>query len=88
MSAKSLLVAFAAAGSLISAVAAEPPADPPKQRQVCRTPAKQLGSRIRPQRRCRTVEQWQAEEEGKSGLPLGAQVTEGQNDGIVGPPPR
>jgi hypothetical protein len=75
------LVALTAAVSLAGALAAEPPAEPVKQERICRTPAKQLGSRIRTQRRCRTAEQWQDEE--KSGLPLGAQVTRGQNDGQV-----
>ena len=75
-----LLAAIASAVSVAGALAAEPPADPAKQRQVCRAPARQLGSRIRTQRRCRSVEQWQAEEQ-KDGLPIGAQVTQGQNDG-------
>jgi hypothetical protein len=66
--------------SVAGALAAEPAPDSAKQRQVCRAPAKQLGSSIRTQRRCRTVEQWQAEAE-KDGLPIGAQVTQGQNDG-------
>jgi hypothetical protein len=76
------LLAGLAGLCLTGALAAEPPAEPAKQQQrVCRAPAKQLGSRIRTQRRCRTAEQWQAEDEGKSGLPVGAQVTPGQNDG-------
>ena len=87
MSAKTLFIAVAAV-SLIGAVAADPSADPSKQRQICRAPAKQLGSRIRTQRRCRTAEQWQAEEERKAGLPLGAQVTQGQNDGQTVAQPR
>ena len=83
-----LLIALAAALSLAGALAAEPTADAPKQKQICRAPAKQLGSHIRTQRRCRTAEQWQAEDEGKSGLPVGALVTEGQNDGRTGAQPR
>ena len=77
-----------AAASLAGLATAEPPAEPAKQERVCRAPAKQLGSRIRTQRRCRTVEQWQAEEDGKAGLPIGAQVTQGQNDGQVVQQPR
>jgi hypothetical protein len=79
-------VAFAAAASLTGALAAEPRDEPAKQERICRPAAKQLGSRIRTQRRCRTAEQWQEEE--KSGLPLGAQVTQGQNDGQVVTQPR
>ena len=75
------LAGLAATLTFAGALAAEPPADAPKQQRVCRAPAKQLGSRIRTQRRCRTVEQWQEEEQGKSGLPPSAQVTGGQNDG-------
>jgi hypothetical protein len=70
------------------ALAAEPPAEPARQQRICRAPEKQLGSRIRAQRRCRTAEQWQAEEEGRNGLPLSAQVTQGQNDGQVVAQPR
>ena len=81
------LVAAAASLTFAGAFAAEPAAEAPKQRQVCRAPAKQLGSRIRTPRRCRTAEQWQAEDE-KGGLPLGAQVTQGQNDGQARPQPR
>jgi len=77
-----MLSAFAAL-FLTGALAAEPPVEPTKQQRICRAPAKQLGSRIRAQRRCRTAEQWQAEDEGKNGLPLSAQVTQGQNDGQV-----
>jgi hypothetical protein len=81
------LIAFAAALSLAGALAAVPPADSAKQREVCRAAAKQLGSRIRTPRRCRTAEQWQ-EEESKGGLPIGAQVTQGQNDGQARPQPQ
>ena len=82
------LIAFATALSLAGTLAAVPPADTAKQREVCRQAAKQLGSRIRTQRRCRTAEQWQAEDEAKAGLPIGAQVTQGQNDGQARPQPQ
>ena len=88
MPAKPLLLAIAAVGTFAGAVAAEPPAEEAKQRQVCRPPAKQLGSHIRTPRRCRNAEQWQNEDEGKAGLPIGAQVTQGQNDGQVRPQPQ
>jgi len=87
MRAGTALAAAAAGLTFAGAFAAEPAPDAPKQREVCRAPAKQLGSRIRTPRRCRTAEQWQAEEE-KGGLPIGAQVTQGQNDGQSRPQPR
>ena len=83
-----ILIAFATALSLAGALAAVPPPDTDKQREVCRAAAKQLGSRIRTPRRCRTVAQWQEEAESKNGLPIGAQVTQGQNDGQVRPQPQ
>ena len=83
-----ILIAFAAALSLAGALAAGPPADTAKPREICRPAAKQLGSRIRTQRRCRTAEQWQAEDEAKAGLPIGAQVTHGHNDGQARPQPQ
>ena len=85
---KPAVLSALAALFLTGALAAEPPAEPAKQQRICRAPEKQLGSRIRAQRRCRTAEQWQAEDEGKNGLPLSAQVTQGQNDGKVVAQPR
>ena len=83
------LTFLAAAGiAATGALAAEPASEPQKQREVCRAAQRQLGSRIRTPRRCRTEEQWKEEEEGRSGLPVGAQVTQGQNDGQVRPQPQ
>ena len=82
------IITLAAALSLTGALAAEPPADAAKQRQVCRGATKTLGSRIRSARRCRPAEQWQQEDEAKDRLPIGAQVTEGQNDGRAPVQPR
>ena len=67
-----------------SLVAAAPPADPTveKDRKVCREAEPRLGSRIKTPRRCRTIEQWQQEDEAKSGLPISAQITEGQGDAL------
>ena len=76
-----LTVAGLTAGLVLTgALAAEPAGTNQKERQVCRAPAKTLGSRIRTPRRCRTEQQWREEEE-KGGLPISAQVTTGQNDG-------
>ena len=65
-------------------VAAAPPPDPTagKDRKICREAEPRLGSRIKTPRRCRTVVQWQEEDQAKSGLPLGAQVTVGQGDAL------
>jgi hypothetical protein len=83
-----LLTALAAAGPL----AAEPPApqaQAEEQRLICRGGQRQLSSRIRSQRRCRTAEQWQEEDErNRTGLPLSAQITQGQNDGRQSAQPR
>jgi len=63
---------------------AAPPAEssPAMPRKICREAAANLGSRIKIPRRCRTVEQWQEEDQAKSGLPLSAQITEGQGDAL------
>ncbi|HMI40375.1 MAG TPA: hypothetical protein VK485_03995 [Sphingomicrobium sp.] len=64
-------------------VAAAPPSDPnaEKDRKICREAEPRLGSRIKTPRRCRTVEQWQEEDQARP-LPLSAQVTEGQGDAL------
>ena len=82
------LVALVAALSLAGAMAAEPAAPAAKQRQICRTPEKQIGSRIRAGRRCRTEAQWQDEDDAKARLPVSMQVTAGQNDGQTKAQPR
>ena len=76
-----ILVATALALSAAGAFAADPPAASTEERQICRGSSKQLGSRIRRPRRCKTAEQWQAEDEAKGRVPISALVTEGQNDG-------
>ena len=82
-----LLVAATFCLSVTAALADEPAGKAGKQPQVCRQAEKSLGSHIRTTRRCRTAEQWQ-EEDAKSGLPVGAQVTQGQNDGQAGRQPQ
>jgi hypothetical protein len=76
-----LLAALAASLSAAAALSAQPPAEPAKQRQVCRGATKSLGSHIRSSRRCRTAQQWQEDDEAKGRLPASLQVTQGQNDG-------
>jgi len=86
-----ILVAMAVALSAAGAIAADPPPAPAsaqEERQICRGSTKQLGSRIRRPRRCRTAAQWQQEDEEKSRVPLSAQLTEGQNDGRTTATPR
>jgi hypothetical protein len=85
------LVALAAALSAAAAFAADPPAQssPPaeKQQRICRGAQRSLGSHIMTPRRCRTAEQWQAEDAAKA-PPVSLQVTEGQNDGRAPANPR
>ena len=83
-----LLIAIAAGLSAAGALAVQPPPEEaPKERQICRGAARQLGSHIRTPRRCRTAVQWQQEDEEKSRLPPSLSVTEGQNDGRPSRPP-
>jgi hypothetical protein len=90
-----ILAAATAFLSAAAALASDPPAASSpsaegggEQRLICRGSSKQLGSRIRRARRCRTAEQWQREDEEKGRVPLSAQVTEGQNDGLGGVRPQ
>lgn len=85
--------AFALAAAVPLAAAAlagqaPPPQDEGKAPLVCRGGQKSVGSRIRTTRRCRPAEQWRQEDEAGSRLPIGAQVTSGQNDGQSARPPR
>jgi hypothetical protein len=83
------LIALALALSVTGALAADPPAQPEKERQICRRAERSLGSHIRTPRRCRTAAQWQQEQEEQAKAPpLSLQVTEGQNDGLARPAPR
>ena len=78
MGGKSLiLIAF---GIALTA-AADPPAQTPRPRLICRGSSASLGSHIRTPARCRTEEQWREEDEERARTPISMQVTEGQNDG-------
>lgn len=83
-----ILVATALALSAAGAFAADPAPAPQDERQVCRGSAKQLGSRIRRPRRCKTAEEWRQEDEEKGRVPISALVTEGQNDGRTAATPQ
>ena len=82
-----ILIALAAGLSAAGAFAVQPPEEAPKERQICRGATRQLGSHIRAPRRCRTAEEWQAEDEAKGRLPPSLSVTQGQNDGRPSRPP-
>lgn len=90
MAGKSIgLIALALTLSTAGALAADPPAQPEKQRLICRGGGERsLGTHMRAPRRCRTAEQWQTEDEAKARLPISLQVTQGQNDGRQGPAPQ
>jgi hypothetical protein len=61
---------------------AAPPAAPPavKPERICRESERRTGSHIRSGRRCRTAEQWRAEDERRDNVPADLRVTDGQND--------
>ncbi len=89
MAGKSLILIVLTAGlSAGGAWAVDPPAPSEEQRLICRGATKQLSSRIRTPRRCRTADQWQQEDEAKGRTPLSARVTAGQNDGRQGSAPQ
>lgn len=89
---KGLALLFALPLTLTAALAADPPApaaDAQRDtRQICRGGQKTVSSRIRTTRRCRTAEAWREEDEKSARLPIGAQVTTGQNDGRAPAQPR
>ena len=93
---KSLLSIGVSVFVAVDAVAAQTPDGAPttqaqtteRPRLICRGGERQLSSRIRSERRCRTAQQWQQEDERNAGLPLAAQVTQGQNDGRLSAQPR
>ena len=68
------------AALIAAAPAAEP--TPDKARKICRDAEHETGSHIRTPRRCRTAEEWDRLDQAKSGLPLSAQVTQGQGDAL------
>lgn len=81
-----ILVALTLTMSAVGALAADPPASSRDARPICRGATKSLGSHIRTPRRCRTAAQWREEDQAKSGLPISAQITQGQNSGQARPP--
>jgi len=60
-----------------SADAAAAPA--PKPMLICRASERETGSRIRHGRKCKTAEQWAAEDAERARRPASLQITEGQS---------
>ena len=82
-------LAITAAALAAAAPAEEPPSASDDQRRICRGGGeRQLGTRMRTRRRCRTAEQWRQEDEAATRLPPSLQVTQGQNDGRAPAQPR
>jgi hypothetical protein len=72
---------------MMMAVAAQqppsvPPA-PPKPKLVCREDEQQLGSHIHSGRRCKTAEEWQAEDLRREERSPSMRITEGQGDALT-----
>ena len=65
--------------ALVSGQPAAAPRPPREPEKVCREKYRQLGSRIRSGRVCKTAEQWEAEE--TRAAPPSLIITEGQQDG-------
>ena len=82
--------ALALAALIAGAALAEAPAPSAstEQRLICRGGERQLSSRIRTTRRCRTAEQWQTENDSNGRLPVSLQTGQGQNDGRAPAQPR
>ena len=75
--------------TLVFAAASADPAPvvtpPAKPKLICRTDEQELGSHIRPGRRCKTAEEWAAEDAKKDQIPPSMRVTAGQGDGAPHP---
>jgi hypothetical protein len=74
------ILAFLAATGLAGALGAATP-DQPKPPLICRAAKQDTGSHIRTPRRCRTAEQWAAEDEAAGRTPISLRVNQSQNDG-------
>ena len=75
-----LTAALGASLPLTTALATEPPKEG-RQPLICRAAKQSLGSRIRTPRRCRTAEQWGAEDEAAGRVPISLRVNQSKNDG-------
>lgn len=71
------------------AASTQAPAAKAEPQLICRGGGQRsLGTHMRTRRRCKTAEQWRLEDEAGGQLPVGMQVTTGQNDGRVTPTPQ
>ena len=68
------------AGSATAAIAAVPSTHP-KPQLICRAAKQSTGSHIRTPKRCKTAEQWAAEDEISGRIPISLRVNQSQNDG-------
>lgn len=75
------LAVFFALASLPGGEAYADPPKQPKSQLICRAAKQSLGSKIRTPRRCRTAEQWAAEDEAAGRIPISLRVNQSQNDG-------
>ena len=69
---------------LIIALAAAPAADPaagppPKPMLICRASEREVGSRIRKGRKCKTADEWALDDARRDRRPADLRVTEGQS---------
>ncbi len=72
-------MAFVGVISFAGALDAETPT--PKQPLICRAAKQSTGSHIRTPRRCKTAEQWAAEDEAAGRIPISLRINQSQNDG-------
>jgi len=71
---------------VLGAGGTDTPAQREKPKKVCREAEQaQLGSHIRPGRRCMTPDEWRIEDDRRDMLPPTMRVTPGQGDGIPRP---
>ena len=64
--------------ALAAAAADAPPTAEPKPILVCRASERQVGSRIRKGRKCKTAEDWALDDAARDRRPADLRVTEGQ----------
>ena len=74
------ILALVAASGLAGALAAATP-EQPRQPLICRAAKQSTGSHIRTPKRCKTAEQWAAEDEAAGRIPISLRVNQSQNDG-------
>ena len=64
--------------ALAATPAEAPQAAPPKPMLICRASERQVGSRIRKGRKCKTAEDWALDDAARDRRPADLRVTEGQ----------